>query len=85
MDYIVGSKIVTEGIFHWGLVTIIACGEDEEVINFIEDYLNTKSDLQKAVYDMEHATSTYQDAVNFVNNYAAKTQAMNDRLNYLNE
>lgn len=85
LDDIVGSKIVTEGIFHWGLVTFIACGEDDEVINFIEDYVNTKNDLKKATYDMEHATTTYQEALNFVNNYAANTQALNDRLNYLNE
>lgn len=84
LDEIVGSKIFTDGLFHWGLVTFIACGEDQEIVKFIEDYYNTKNELNNAINDMNNASTKYQQSTEIVVNYPTYIQNLNVHLEHIN-
>lgn len=63
LDEIIGSKIISEGLFHWGFITFIASGEDEEIANFVSNYYETKTDLENAIYERDNAAAIYQQSL----------------------
>lgn len=84
LDEVVGNKIVTDGIFHWGLVTFVLQSEDEEINNLVLDYYDTKSSLDSAISNKENAKLKYDESKTNVENYSNDLISLNDHLNYLN-
>ena len=74
LDEIIGSKLISEGLFHWGFITFIASGEDEEIVDFVQNYYDTKTDLETSIYERDNAASLYQQSLNNVEIYPGQIE-----------
>lgn len=84
LDEMVGNRFVTDGLFRWSFVTFFACGEDDEIMNFVEDYYNTKKELDSATNENEEATAKYNQSLSNIQNLPNEINALNTNIDNLN-
>ena len=80
----VGNRFVTDGLFRWSFVTFFASGEEDEIMNFIEDYYNTKKELDSATNENEEATSKYNQSLSNIQNLPNEINSLNTNIANLN-
>lgn len=84
LDEMVGNRFVTDGLFRWGFVTFFAGGEDDEIMNFVEDYYNTKKELDSAIKENEEATTKYNQSLSNIKNLPIEINSLNQNIANLN-
>ena len=84
LDDIVGDA-ASDWLFHWGFVTFIVYGQDNEISSLINDFVNAKIELDFAIENKNTAAQTYEQSKVNIQNCTAELPVLQNHLAYLQE
>lgn len=84
MDNVVGYSFITNYMFHWDIVNMIASSQDKEILSLLEDYYTAKINLENAISDKNNTEQKYANSKQIVLDYNNQIPAIDQRIEYLN-